>query len=128
MGAYSSWALFAVSHHVAVRLAAERAGYPDFQAYALLGDDIVLTNERVAREYRALLDEIGVSISDTKSHVSSDTYEFAKRWIHRGTEVSPAPLGSLFEAMRLDKKWTNGFSHPEKGVFVHLLLRGGNLV
>jgi len=116
MGAYSSWALFAVSHHVAVRLAAERAGFPDFQAYALLGDDIVITNSEVAREYRTLLKEIGVSISDTKSHVSLDTYEFAKRWIHRGTEVSPAPLGSLFEAMRLDKKWTGGFSHPEKGV------------
>lgn len=116
MGAYSSWAIFAICHHVAVRLAAERAGYPDFQAYALLGDDIVLTNDAVAREYRQLLDSIGVGISESKSHVSPDTYEFAKRWIHRGTEVSPAPLGSLFEAMRLDKKWTGGFSHPEKGV------------
>jgi len=116
MGAYSSWALFAVTHHVAVRLAAERAGFPDFQSYALLGDDIVLTNEAVAKQYRALLDEVGVNISDTKSHVSDDTYEFAKRWVHRGTEVSPAPLGSLFEAMRLDKEWKSGFSHPEKGV------------
>jgi len=107
MGAYSSWAVFAISHHALVRLAARRAGLGvQFSRYALLGDDIVINHHDVAKEYRALLDAIGVSVSDAKTHVSDDTYEFAKRWIHRGLEVSPAPLGSLFEAMRLRKDWT----------------------
>jgi hypothetical protein len=105
MGAYSSWALFAVTHHVLVRLAAKRAGLDiQFSRYALLGDDIVINHHDVAAEYRTLLSQIGVDVSDAKTHVSDDTYEFAKRWIHRGLEVSPAPLGSLFEAVRFSKE------------------------
>jgi hypothetical protein len=104
MGAYSSWALFAVTHHVLVRLAAKRAGLGvQFSKYALLGDDIVINHRDVAHQYLTLLSLIGVDVSETKSHVSVDTYEFAKRWIHRGLEVSPAPLGSLFEALRINK-------------------------
>lgn len=104
MGAYSSWALFAVTHHVLVRLAAKKAGMGvQFSRYALLGDDIVINHHGVAHQYLALLSQIGVDVSETKSHVSEDTYEFAKRWIHRGLEVSPAPLGSLFEALRIKR-------------------------
>jgi len=100
MGAYSSWTLFSVTHHAIVRLAATRAGLsPRWSNYALLGDDIVITNHDVAKEYRAILASIGVEVSEQKTHVSEDTYEFAKRWISRGTEVSAAPFGSLFEAI-----------------------------
>jgi len=70
----------------------------------LLGDDIVLTNEKVAKEYMTILGLLGVEVSETKTHVSSTTYEFAKRWIHFGEEVTGAPLGSLFEAMRFVRK------------------------
>lgn len=104
MGAYSSWTTFAITHHAIVRLSAKRAGLPiTWQGYVLLGDDIVLTNDLVAKEYRAIMSDLGVSISETKTHVSNDTYEFAKRWIHKGLEVTGAPLGSLFEAMRFHK-------------------------
>jgi len=102
MGAYSSWSTFSICHHVVVRAAAVRAGLsPTFAAYALLGDDIVIANNAVALEYRTIMDQLGVALSVAKTHVSQDTYEFAKRWIHRGTEVTGAPLGSLFEAMSL---------------------------
>lgn len=105
MGAYSSWATFAICHHVVVRAAAKRAGLPaTFRDYVLLGDDIVIANDEVALHYRAIMTELGVSFSEAKTHVSKDTYEFAKRWIHRGTEVSGAPLGSLFEAFRFKSK------------------------
>jgi hypothetical protein len=104
MGAYSSWAIFSICHHVIVRVAAQRAGKPvTFSNYVLLGDDIVIGDDAVAMHYRAIMNELGVEISETKSHVSSDTYEFAKRWIHNGTEVTGAPLGSLFEAVRSRK-------------------------
>nr|DBA07245.1 TPA_asm: RNA-dependent RNA polymerase [Gigaspora rosea mitovirus 1] len=105
MGAYSSWATFAICHHVIVRAAAKRAGLPaTFRDYVLLGDDIVIANDEVAKHYRKIMSELGVSFSETKTHVSKDTYEFAKRWIHRGTEVTGAPLGSLFEAFRFKTK------------------------
>jgi len=109
MGAYSSWAMFAVAHHVIVRVAALRAGKPiTWSRYALLGDDIVLTDVDVVREYRAILLEIGVDVSEPKTHESQDTYEFAKRWIHKGTEVTGAPFGSLFEAVRFRKDVKGG--------------------
>lgn len=104
MGAYSSWTAFAVTHHAIVRLCAKRAGFPvSWSEYVLLGDDIVLTNESVAQHYRAIMQQLGVEISETKTHVGQTTYEFAKRWIHDRKEVSPAPLGSFLEAVRLRK-------------------------
>jgi hypothetical protein len=109
MGAYSSWAMFSVCHHLIVRVAARRAGKTvRFTRYALLGDDIVIADDAVAREYRAILAEVDVSISEPKTHVSEDTFEFAKRWVHRGTEVTGAPLGSLFEAVRFRKNAEGG--------------------
>nr|QDH91301.1 MAG: RNA-dependent RNA polymerase [Mitovirus sp.] len=105
MGAYSSWSTFAIAHHVVVRLAAKRAHLPiSFSNYVLLGDDIVIANDSVAREYRAIMKELGVSISEMKTHVSKYSCEFAKRWMLFGVEVTPAPLGSLIQACRFKKE------------------------
>lgn len=79
MGAYSSWATFALAHHLVVRTAARLAGFPDYSNYALLGDDIVLTNSAVVNKYKQLMSDLGVDIHPGKTHVSIDTYEFAKR-------------------------------------------------
>jgi len=79
MGAYSSWALFSVCHHFVVYAAAKSAGIPNYTEYALLGDDIVLTNPKVAEMYLKIMKELGVGISPLKSHVSQDSFEFAKR-------------------------------------------------
>jgi len=82
----------------------------------LLGDDIVLTNDKVAKEYMTILELLGVKVSETKTHVSENTYEFAKRWIHFGEEVTGAPLGSLFEAMRFVKKDKREVVLPTKAI------------
>lgn len=109
MGAYSSWAMFAVTHHAVVRLAAVRAGKPStFSDYVLLGDDIVIRDNAVAEQYRAILQSLGVEISTQKTHVSEDTYEFAKRWICAGVEVTGAPFGSLFDALRIKRDAPGG--------------------
>jgi hypothetical protein len=72
--------------------------------YVLLGDDIVLADEKVTKEYMTVLDVLGVKVSEIKTCVSADTYEFTKRWIHFGEEVTGAPLGSLFQTVRFVKK------------------------
>lgn len=95
MGAYSSWAAFALTHHVVVQWAAYKAGYRNFNDYILLGDDIVIKNNRVAQIYIAMMQRWGVDISKAKTHVSKHTYEFAKRWIHHGEEISPLPCKGL---------------------------------
>lgn len=92
MGAYSSWATFALTHHFVVQWAAYKAGLTDFTDYILLGDDIVIKNDRVAQIYIGLMTKWGVEISQSKTHVSYHTYEFAKRWIHYGEEISPFPV------------------------------------
>lgn len=79
MGAYSSWAAFSMTHHLLVHYAAFRCGIMNFKDYILLGDDIVINNNKVAQCYIALLTNYGVDISLTKTHTSYNTYEFAKR-------------------------------------------------
>lgn len=65
--------------------------------YVLLGDDIVIAHRDLALKYMEIIDALGVDISQQKTHVSVDTYEFAKRWIHKGEEISPFPLGGWKE-------------------------------
>nr|UPW42172.1 MAG: putative RNA dependent RNA polymerase [Jiangsu mito-like virus 11] len=89
MGALSSWAMLALTHHTLVQLAASRVGISRFLDYALLGDDIVIANESVAKSYYALMtDELGVDINLDKSLVSSNTFEFAKQIIRGGENLS----------------------------------------
>jgi len=97
MGAYSSWASFTLCHHLIVQFASMKATKAFTEAYSLLGDDIVIAHDDIAAEYKAILRQLDVSISETKSHVSVDTYEFAKRWKYRGSEVSPFPVFGLIE-------------------------------
>lgn len=94
MGAYSSWAMFALSHHLTVRTAAMRAGFSPvtFKDYVLLGDDVVIANQKVSEKYQELMEEMGVELSPSKTHVSPDTYEFAKRWYQAGSEISGIQL------------------------------------
>jgi len=92
MGAYSSWAVFALTHHIIVRIAGMMVGKPSFTNYALLGDDIVIGGDDVARKYLEIIKSLGVDISMTKSHVSDDTYEFAKRWYYKGVEITGAQI------------------------------------
>jgi hypothetical protein len=90
MGALSSWAMLALTHHAIVHWAAHRAktkyktaNIPiAFRDYAVLGDDIVIMNKFVAREYLQILDEIGVKAGLAKSIVSKGQFyvEFAKKF------------------------------------------------
>lgn len=80
MGAYSSWAMLAITHHVVVRVAAHNVGLRNFEAYCILGDDVVIRNDAVADEYFRLMKSLGVSINLSKSVQSNDFAEFAKVW------------------------------------------------
>jgi len=91
MGAYSSWAMLALTHHVIVRLAARRANVSSIPNYAVLGDDVVINHDIVAQEYLHLMKVLGVDINMSKSIISSDMVEFAKRW--RTSEFDLSPLG-----------------------------------
>jgi len=95
MGAYSSWGAFTLSHHLVVSWCGHICGYPNFKDYIILGDDIVINNDKVANKYIKIMTKLGVDISLNKTHISRNTYEFAKRWIRKGIEVSPLPLKGI---------------------------------
>lgn len=56
-------------------------GLRALKAYAILGDDVVIGDRRVAAEYSSILSDLGVTISTKKSLISdSGSFEFAKRF------------------------------------------------
>jgi hypothetical protein len=70
-----------------------------FEDYAVLGDDIVIADKAVAKEYLRIMSELGVGIGLAKSLVShKETLEFAKRYIFQGKDCSPIPLKEYFSA------------------------------
>jgi len=70
-----------------------------FEHYAVLGDDIVIADGRVAREYVTLMSELGVGIGLAKSLISHHGgLEFAKRFFVAGVDASPVPFKELFAA------------------------------
>jgi hypothetical protein len=107
MGALSSWAMLALTHHVIVQFSALNAGVIKpgewFNDYALLGDDIVIANTRVADSYTVSMKTYGVEIGLAKSLVSRDglTLEFAKRTFHKGNDVSPVPFSEYWVARQM---------------------------
>lgn len=95
MGGYSSWAAMALCHHLIIRICAFRAGISHFKDYVVLGDDVVIANDDVAHQYVLMCTELDIPISPMKTHKSKSIYEFAKRWIYNGVEISPFSVGGL---------------------------------
>jgi hypothetical protein len=91
LGAYSSWPMFALAHHLVVRMAAKLAGVSKPQ-YRLLGDDIVIKGERLATHYREVMAGLGVEFTLSKSLQGVNRAEFAKRLFLHGLEVTPIPI------------------------------------
>lgn len=119
MGAYSSWASFALAHHYVIWLICMRLDIPWKEAkYVLLGDDIVIGDKRIGEAYLAYIKLLGVDYSPAKTHVSDKLYEFAKRWIFDGAEISPFPVSALKQS---GKKWYNLLT-----LFAEQNLRGWN--
>jgi len=101
MGAYSSFAMLAMFNHICIAVAARRAGIRTFfSEYSVLGDDVVIAHDEVAREYHSLLLYLGLDISLSKSIISSEFAEFAKKFIGPGVNYTPLGAGVLLQALR----------------------------
>lgn len=145
MGALSSWAMLALTHHLLVQLACQRTrgitwGSRWYDNYELLGDDIIIFDEDVALAYLSLMEEIGVPINTSKSVVSvNKTTEFAKVTTHNGENVSaiswrmflsqatmPGRVATAFHLMSIGvvKKHTIAYL---KGILRHTKSEQGNL-
>jgi hypothetical protein len=100
MGAYSSWAMLALTHHLIIQLAAKRLGYREFSAYAVLGDDVVIQDDDISVEYLSIMKALGVGINMSKTVVSTELLEFAKRLRTRTLDVSPIGPGAILATSR----------------------------
>jgi hypothetical protein len=106
MGALSSWAMLALTHHFLVQVSAWRIGFVSpgimYTNYALLGDDLVICDKQVAKSYLKLMSDIGVAINLNKSILSptGKGLEFAKRTFIDGMDVSPISLRDLSLSLR----------------------------
>lgn len=119
MGALSSWAAFAITHHVFIKVASYRAkdlvldpilpsgteerlaqnlGDSPFCGYRVLGDDSAIFDRRVASSYKSMMNLAQVPISVTKSLEGIGVAEFAKRHAWQGQEITGIP-GSLVSLM-----------------------------
>jgi hypothetical protein len=96
MGAKSSWAMLALTHHVIVQQAARTSSTESYTDYALLGDDIVLTGDAVANNYQSIISTLGVSINRSKSILAfagaTPAAEFCKRVFIAGKEYTTFPI------------------------------------
>jgi hypothetical protein len=118
MGAYSSWSIFSLSHHLIVRYSAYLAGLDPvkFHRYTILGDDLVIADTAVASQYLAVISALGVDISLEKSLVSNDTYEFAKRIFHKDDEYTAFPLASFADNFKsISALWSSTLVARERG-------------
>jgi len=43
------------------------------------------------------MNHLGVELSESKTHASLDTYEFAKRWFSKGKEITGLPMNGIVE-------------------------------
>jgi hypothetical protein len=101
MGAYSSFASLALTHHVIVRVASIQAGVnPKKLLYAVLGDDGALAHEKVAKYYRNIFFQLGMEINPIKGF-DGTVLEFAKQlWTINGYNISPLGAKNILLFMR----------------------------
>jgi hypothetical protein len=101
MGAYSSWAMLALTHHVIVTCAAINANCKDsIVNYAVLGDDVVINHTLVALAYLDIMSTLGLRISEGKSVISNRFTEFAKKLRGPGVNFSPIGAGAVLASCR----------------------------
>jgi len=92
LGALSSWASFALTHHLFIRWCAND---PYYSNYVILGDDVAIMDEQVATVYRDRMAKCGVQVNMSKGFISKGTKiygEFAKRIFLNEDELSGIPI------------------------------------
>jgi len=114
MGAYSSWAMLALTHHLILQYCAFmiKGKLKWFEEYCVLGDDIIIGDTEVALFYhKFMVETMKVKINLSKSVISPIGWgEFAKRITNGQIDISPLSLkefsawgkvsGSFVESLR----------------------------
>lgn len=132
LGLLSSFPSFALWHHDIIQFCANQErlqkGKPlkFFKDYRLLGDDVVIFDDKVADIYQEMLKRLGVHINLSKSVFGDNKksqIEFAKRLALSGTEMSSLKYNILSkDSMQnmlelVDLMYNRGIISPESDHF-----------
>jgi len=136
MGALSSWAMLAITHHLIAQLAAHRVrilGGQDplgywrlewYEGYEVLGDDIVFFEEQVAKQYLLIMSELGVPINLAKSVIAvNPTFEFAKVTGHYACNVAAVSWAMFMSQPTVMGRVGICFALLRKGIVKNHLIR-----
>nr|UJQ92595.1 MAG: putative RNA-dependent RNA polymerase [Mitoviridae sp.] len=96
MGAYSSFAMLALTNHVIVHASLSENGVlyePGSGQYAVLGDDVAIAIADVASTYSKKLIDIGVEVNPIKGFTGK-VIEFAKTLFHSPSGFNLTPVGA----------------------------------
>jgi hypothetical protein len=95
MGALSSWAMLAITHHAMMQFASYKCGGDSwFKDYAVLGDDGVIKGSNQSSAYLNLLKVIGVKAGLAKSILAKNRFviEFAKKFFVDQSQANMLPF------------------------------------
>lgn len=60
----------------------------------------MIGHKELGEAYISKILSLGVEISEAKTHVSCDSFEFAKRFFSQGEEISPFPISSIADGTK----------------------------
>lgn len=87
----------------------------------MLGDDIVIFDRDLATKYLEVMNALGVEINPTKSVSSSlPIFEFAKRFVVNGVNVSSLSFQQLISSTSLGARVADCFHYAKSGVLQNL--------
>nr|UPW42072.1 MAG: putative RNA dependent RNA polymerase [Yunnan mito-like virus 45] len=111
MGALSSWAMLAITHHYLLQFCSFKKNktFGWYENYEILGDDLVIFDSDVAAEYLELMRKLGLEINLSKSisSTSKPVFEFAKRTVVFGSNVSGLSVKQLISATSIGSRVAN---------------------
>jgi len=107
MGLYSSFPLFGLTHNLLVKAMCKKIGIVPVNSFRILGDDIVLIDDRLHKMYREFMANSGVPISENKSISSDKLAEFAGFIITPKGSYKPAKVPDYSKRNAMDNSFIN---------------------
>jgi hypothetical protein len=95
LGIRPSIALFSLTHNLLLTWLCHRHGVKPMDTFRILGDDVVIANDDVHSSYREVITQMGIPISESKSHSSTSYAEFAGYSIFQDQMVRPGQWREL---------------------------------
>jgi hypothetical protein len=94
--------------------------------YRLLGDDIVIMDRALAYSYLEVMTELGVEISETKTHEGKTLFEFAKRFYYKGSEITQFPITAILDNLNVYPLIAQGLESAAERGFLPLFIQSNS--